>query len=163
MKKEMVWWRNHYAVSFVADNIVIGSDLSMGMKFLALDLRTGLPVEDQTLLQPRENFLVRKPLQYFHDTSHFETVKKYIQAQCGMTPVSVIEYLEFNNRIMVSFYTGEQDLANYLLVLTDDGQTLLFERIGEQLKGIGMDTFFMLSGYLIFAKNRRELVSYKMV
>ena len=163
LKKEIAWWRNHFAIAVVANNVVQGTDHSLGMKFLALDLQTGSPVEKEALISPQQNFLIRKPLQYLHDSSHFDTIKKYVEAQCGITPVSLIEYLEFNGVIAISFYANEQNLANYLFVLDNDGKQLLYERIGEQLKGIGMDTFFMLSEYLIFAKNKRELVSYKTV
>jgi len=162
-RKEIAWWRNHYSISFVADNIVQGSDHALGTKFLALDLQTGSPIESGGLIEPKENFLIQKPLQYFHDSNHFETIKRYIEGQCGVNPVSLIEYLEFEGIIAISFYMGEQNLANYLLILKEDGNQVLYERIGEQLKGIGMDTFFMFSEYLIFAKNKGELISYKMV
>jgi hypothetical protein len=135
----------------------------MGMKFLALDLQTGSPVEKEAFIAPQQNFLIRKPLQYLHDSNHFETIKKYLEGQCGIAPVSLVEYLELNGIIVISFYANEKNLANYLLILNNDGKQLLYERIGEQLKGIGMDTFFMVSEYLIFAKNKRELVSYKTV
>jgi hypothetical protein len=163
IEKKMIWWRNNYAVSGVHDGVVLGSEAALGMKFLALSLQDGQPLENAIISQPKENFLVRKPLQYFQDTSHFETVKSFIQSQFGMLPLSVIEYLEVGRLVCISFYTGEQELANYLIVLKATGEVILNERIGEQLKGIGIGTFFLLPGYLIFAKNKRELVSYKMV
>jgi hypothetical protein len=161
--KKIIWWRNNYAISGVNEDVVLGSEAALGMKFLALSLRDGQPLENAIISQPRENFLVRKPLQYFQETGHFETVKSFIQSQFGMLPVSVIEYLEMDPLVCISFYVGEQELANYLIVLKNTGEVILNERIGEQLKGIGIDTFFLLSGYLIFAKNKRELVCYKMV
>lgn len=163
LEKKIVWWRNNYAVSGVDEDIVLGSEAALGMKFLPLSLRNGEPLENKAIPQAKENFLIRKPLQYFQETSHFETVKSFIQAQFGRVPVSVIEYLEAGELVFISFYEGGQELANYLIVLKASGEVLLNERIGEQLKGIGVDTFFLLSGYLIFAKNKRELVSYKMV
>jgi hypothetical protein len=161
--KKIIWWRNNYAISGVHDDAVLGSEAALGMKFLALGLQDGLPLERETISHAGENFLVRKPLQYFQETSHFETVKSFIQVQFGMLPVSIVEYLEVGQLVCMSFYVGEKELANYLIVLRTTGEVILNERIGEQLKGIGMDTFFLLSGYLIFAKNKRELVSYKMV
>jgi len=40
---------------------------------------------------------------------------------------------------------------------------LLKEKLDEHLKGIGLDTFFVLSGYVFFVKNKVELVCYKIL
>jgi hypothetical protein len=164
-QKKTAWWRNNYAVSGVNDSQVMGTETGLGMKFLALNLTDGLPSVNQSPEPPKQNFLVRKPLQYYPETSHFETVKSFLNVKHEILAVSMIEYLEFRSLIFISCYINglEKDLANYLIVLDEEGQVLLKERIGEHLKGIGIDTFFILSGYLIFAKNTRELVSYKMV
>lgn len=163
LKNKIVWWRNNYAISSVNDQYVLGNDTGLGTKFLALRLEDGLPFEDQTIETLKENFLVHKPLQYFQETTHFETIRTFLSARFGITAASAIEYLEYDSLIIMSFYTTEQELANYLMILKDDGEMLLKEKIGEQLKGIGHDTFFVLSGYLIFVKNKRELVSLKLV
>jgi peptidoglycan/LPS O-acetylase OafA/YrhL len=102
-------------------------------------------------------------LQYYQETTHFETVKAFLSVKYQISAISVIEYLEYRSLLFISCYVAGIDLANYLLVLNGDGEILLKEKIGGQLKGIGVDTFFILSGYLIFVKNGRELVSYKMV
>jgi hypothetical protein len=57
----------------------------------------------------------------------------------------------------------EVGLANYLIVLTADGDVVMNEKAGENLKGIGIDTFFLLEGSLFFVKNKCELVRYKLI
>jgi hypothetical protein len=54
-------------------------------------------------------------------------------------------------------------LANYLIVLTSEGDVLLHEKAAENLKGIGIDTFFLLEGSLFFVKNKCELIRYKLI
>jgi hypothetical protein len=74
-----------------------------------------------------------------------------------------IDYLEHDNLIFISCYIQQDGLANFLIVLSAQGDVLLHEKTGEALKGIGMDTFFVLEGSLIFVKNKRELFRYKLV
>jgi hypothetical protein len=163
MQNKTIWWRNKYAVAGVNGTHVLGSETGLGMKFLALNLSDGLPAVEQPVPRGQENFLIRKPLQYYQETSHFETVKSFLSVKYQISAISLIEYLELNSLMFISYYVSEGNLANYLLVLNAEGEILLQEKIGSALKGIGLDTFFILSGYLIFEKNRRELVSYKMV
>ena len=75
----------------------------------------------------------------------------------------MIEYLEYNSMVFISCYIDRDGLANFLFVLRSDGTVLLEEKLDDQLKGIGLDTFFIFSGYLIFVKNKTRLVSYKVV
>jgi peptidoglycan/LPS O-acetylase OafA/YrhL len=50
-----------------------------------------------------------------------------------------------------------------LLVVDESGNMLLQEKLDEQLKGLGVDTFFVLSGCLFFVRNKRHLLSYKIL
>lgn len=159
----MLWWRNNFAYSAVSENVVQGTDTQAGMRFLPLNLRTGEPLEFRGELPGKENFLLRRPLQYLQESGHFETVAQFLKMRLGVQAVSAIEYLETGGFVVMSFYVNGGSLANYLIVVDEAGTTYLSEKIGEQLKGIGLDTFFLFAGYLIFVKNKRELVSYKLV
>jgi len=102
-----------------------------------------------------------RPVQYAEGTSHFETIQQFIQQRMKQTILQGAEYIEFGNWIIVSVYFRESEgLANYLLVMTQEGEIVLKEKLGEKLEGLGLDTFFILSGCLFFVKNRQELVAY---
>jgi hypothetical protein len=160
---KIVWWRNNFAIAEVKDTMVCGTDTSLGTKFLALNLQDGQPLNIQAVYHREENFLLRKPLQYAKASDYFNTVAQFLKERFNLVALEVIEYMEIADFIIISFYTEEISLANYLIVLTPEGKLILNEKIGEQLKGIGIDTFFILSGYLIFVKNKRALVSYKLI
>jgi hypothetical protein len=162
-KRSIGWWKNNFSMSFVSEGRVFGSETGLGMKFLVLDLLSGEPSSNQAVPPPKQNFQVIKPLQYHQETSHFDTMKSFLQKKYQMVPESVIEYLEYAHHIIVSFYAREVSLVNFLIVMDESGEELLIEKIGEELKGIGSDTFFILEGFLIFVKNRSALVSYKLV
>jgi hypothetical protein len=162
-KKEIRWWKNNYAISGVNEQFVLGYDTTSLLNFKALKLENGEVEANPLNREPIHNFSLLKPFQYHQGTANFETVQTFLRQFHNLDPVALIEYLEYNEVIIVSCYARESDLANYLLVIQSDGKTLVREKIGERLQGIGLDTFFILSGFLIFAKNKRVLVSYKMV
>jgi hypothetical protein len=162
-KQAVLWWRNNYAVSAVTPSDVIGVDTTFGRKNVVLDLLTGQPGKDQTVLPAARNFSIQKPLQYYEDAGHFNTVKSFLESKLRIQPLSLIEYLEYRSLIVISCYLNENGLANFLFVLTQGGELLFTEKLGEGLKGIGVDTFFIFSGYLIFVKNKSWLASYKVV
>lgn len=103
-----------------------------------------------------------KPVFYAEGTPHFETVKKFV-AQSQHILTQGVEYMEFNNRIVISMYVEESaKLANYLLVFSETGTLLLSVKLGENLAGLGAGTFFILSGCLFLVQNKTDLVAYRL-
>lgn len=164
-QQKILWWRNDFSLSEVTAKYVVGIAFKTGGQHLVLDITDGQPVQGEINFSVQQNLSVIRPLLYTPGTGHFDTVKSFIEAKFALTPVAAIEYLENKSFIFISCYTGSEmdSLANYLYILSVEGECLVKERIGELLKGVGMDTFFLFSSYLIFVKNKHELVSYKMV
>jgi hypothetical protein len=164
LEKRMIWWRNGFAVSGANHQYVSGVDAKYPDKSVILDLSNGQPVDQIDFhLEVSQNFPVIRPFQYEQGTDHFRTVSDFLQLKCGVTPVVTIEYLEYESLVIASAFVQEQDLANYLYVFAQSGEILLKEMLGEDLKGVALDTFFVFSGHLIFVKNKHELISYKIV
>jgi hypothetical protein len=159
---KLVWWSNDFSIQTVSDGYVTGFSEKYGRRDLVLDIYTGNTVnapEPESEL-PDE---VLRPHQYLSDHFHFETIKTFFNQKFNLLPITALEYLEYDSLILISCYLHENDLANYLFILSSDGDLLLKEKLDEHLKGIGLDTFFILSGCVFFVKNRRELVSYKIL
>ena len=68
-----------------------------------------------------------------------------------------------NGLILMSVFVKEDELANFLYGFSSDGELIFKETLGENLKGVGLDTFFIYSDHLIFVKNKKELTSYKIL
>ena len=163
-KKEIVWWRNGFSLTSVNRLTVSGVDAKFAGKESILDLFTGEPVQRGDFdLADSQNFPVIRPFQYEEGTEYFVTVKDFLHSRLGISPVASIEYLEINDLIVVSVCLKEEGLANYLYVLDANGEVLMAEKLGEHLKGIGLDTFFVFSGNLLFVKTKNELLSYSIV
>ena len=157
--RKLRWWRNDFSMTSVGQDHVRGVVSRLGLQEIALDLHSG---EEVPLKAPvaMDTSMVILPAQYPEGTAHFETVKTFLSQKLNLMPVLSLEYTEHHACIMISYYVMENGLANYLLVMQKNGAVMMHEKLGEQLKGIGLGTFFILSGCLIFVKNRMELVSY---
>lgn len=160
---KLLWWNNDFSLVSVADGHVSGLSSKYGIREVVLDLKSGKEMPAAELQQRESPKVAAKPVQYTEGTAHFDTVKTFLSQKLNLTPVAALEYLESEGLIFISYYVTEGDLVNYLLVLSVDGRVVLHEKLDEHLKGIGLDTFFILSGCVIFVRNKRELVSYQMI
>ncbi|MGC3947270.1 MAG: DUF4905 domain-containing protein [Chryseolinea sp.] len=161
-KRTMLWWHNDFSLSTLGLNCVAGITSQYGHKEIALDLETG----KETTFKPDgdKDAIIKRPSQYVEGHSYFATVRTFLTSRFNFEPVVSLEYLEDNSLIFISCYDRKDDgLSNDLFVVSADGEILLRENLGSQLKGIGQDTFFIYGGSVIFVKNRGELFSYKIV
>ena len=127
-----------------------------------VDIKSGIVTQrDWTAKLLPDKVAVSRPIQYFEGMSYFETVKKFVQQKTVFQPTKGVEYLEWNEWVLISFYVEDAgSLANYLLVTSKEGEVVLEVKLGEKLTGLGTDTFFMLSGCLFLVKNKSELEVY---
>jgi len=104
------------------------------------------------------------PFQYLDGEPDFDTVKNFLKSKMEPAPRLGAEYMEHEGYIIISYYAGAPAAyANLLAIFNSQGECLYHEEIGTNLKGIGLNTFFILSGYLFFVKNRTELVTFRIV
>ena len=162
LEQKIAWWKNDFSIDAVSRNSVRGTSEKFGKKQLVLDARTGDPFE-ASISDVRNYEKVVRPHHYPEGHPYFETVKTFLNQKFNLSPTYALEYLEHDSLIFISCYLHEKELANYLFAFSPDGTLLLKEKLGEHLKGIGLDTFFILSGCLIFVRNKGELVSYEIL
>jgi hypothetical protein len=156
----LAWWNNDFSLTGTSQNTINGYASKWGNREVTLAIATGEEIQDASSSVQKDPDVILRPVQYSEGTPHFATVKTFLEQKLNLSPVGAFEYLEFDSRIFVSYYVMETGLANYLLIMDNDGEVLLHEKLAEQLKGIGMETFFVLSGCVFFVKNREDLVSY---
>jgi hypothetical protein len=108
-----------------------------------------------------ENKYIRHPFHYTENDTYFETVRKFVLEYLNLQAIRGCEYLEYQQLIYISYYIQEnKSLANYLLVIDEEGTLQLHEKLDDQLSQIGLGTFMIIRNQLIFIKRKRELVSY---
>ena len=137
-------------------------------EYLLLDLRTGEILErfrelNSQFALKNENIQTVFPFHYHNETAYFQTVAVFLKKKFNLQIVQAVDYLEYENFIIISyFYKVGDDLMNNLLVLDLEGQALLHQNIEQQLTGIGLDTFFVFKNQLFFVKHKTRLQSLKL-
>lgn len=162
--RQVSWKRKDFSVQNIQEGRIQGIQRGSEPRQLSLDPLTGAVLEHKAEIElvPDKISAPARPFQYMDGNAYFETIKKFLQQTRNLTPVMGAEYLETEELILVSYYILEgTGLANYLLVMHENGELLLTEKLGGQLKGLGVETFFILSGYLFFVRNKHEFLSYQ--
>ena len=92
---------------------------------------------------------------------YFEDVKEFLSDNLGISPLFAVEYLEYNELIIISYYIhASKKLENHISIFnSEDGNMIYTNCIGTNLNGIAFDTFFVVDSQLIFIKNLRELIN----
>lgn len=161
--KKMLWERTDFSFHRIVNRLIEGIAGIEEPEPAALGLETGERVETgKNDRAKNEISVVALPFQYLEGSAYFETIKSFLREKMDTDVAGGAEYLELHGLIFVSYYVREDTgLVNYLLVIDERGELLLKEKLGEALKGLGMETFFVLEGCLFFVRHRRELLSYK--
>lgn len=158
------WWVNLVAVEH--DYAVLKVFESMenpdktSLHFLSLE--DGRILKDEPMDTLAHTSKAIYPFQYLDGDPDFETVKNFIQTKGKAIPRLGAEYIEHEGFIFISYYRGDA-LTNNLAIFNEVGDCVYEETIGTNLKGIGLNTFFIASGYLFFVKNKIELVTFRIV
>jgi len=105
------------------------------------------------------NNYVENPIHYKADNQYYPRLAAFIEQLTGLKAVVAIDYLEYKNKIIISFYTIDNEkLASRIVIVSEDGVKEAEELTGTELSGIGIDTFFVFRDILFFVKNKKELV-----
>ena len=128
-----------------------------------INLTSGVVTDGDWKNSPELPFAERqRPAFYPEGSKHFDTIKEFLR-KADYLIVKGVEYLEFNDWIIISGYVEElAKLANYLLVFDREGTLKLTVKLGENLAGLGTDTFFILSGCLFLVQNKTDLAAYRL-
>ncbi len=161
------WWLN--LAGIVKDQIVLkvfeNTDNPDKTSYIFLEVSNG-KIAERSHQQPEWAHTndALHPFQYLDGEADFETVKNFIGSERKLVPRLGVEYIEYEDYIVISYYVGDpSSLVNWLAVFNFEGECLYEEEIGTNLKGIGINTFFITSGSLFFVKNKTELVTFRIV
>ncbi len=169
--RQLIWESKSLQVSGIKNNRIYGyeqNEEDKAYKYFALDNGSEKSLSNadaSAALQSIavENIYIRHPFRYSEEDAYFETVRKFLLEYLNQKPLKGCEYLEHQQLIFISYYIKEASaLANYLLVVDQEGALQLHEKLDDQLSQQGLGTFMIIRDQLIFIKGKRELVSYAM-
>lgn len=126
------------------------------------DLRTGksLGTPEGEVFGGNENAGTSSvfPLLYSEENIHYKTLAEFIFQSGYSNRVGPIEYLEYEGKLFFSFYIQEgKTFINRLLIMDEEGDVLLEDKLSEGAEGIGMAAFFICNKKLIYIKNKTSI------
>ncbi|MDX2189741.1 MAG: DUF4905 domain-containing protein [Bacteroidota bacterium] len=128
------------------------------------DLESGNEIVDQNsayqIIQEKINCIYPNIFQI--GELQFEKIKTFLLNKFTQSIYQSVEYLEFDQLIIISYYTkSDSAITNNLLIINREGSVLLHEKLQQEAKGIGFGTFFIYNRILITIKNTSELLAYE--
>lgn len=161
-----LWTHDEFTLERVSSEYVYGFTGAGGGKAVCLDLASGNIVAGMPARDSGDSKIsgTRRPFLYQEGTPYFTTVRDFLSTNFGHRPEGGVEYLEFGGKVVISYHIRNPDgLANYLLVILESGAVLLHVKMAQGLRGLGTDTFFVLSDCLFFVMNGDLLLSYQLL
>ncbi|WP_188933653.1 DUF4905 domain-containing protein [Dyadobacter endophyticus] len=115
---------------------------------------------NEALPERDDKVILMEPVRYMEENMYFERLAQFISdATGGHIPVA-IDYLEKRPYIIFSYYIYEQDkTVQYLLIVTDQKQQVLHEKLSEEREGTGRSTMMLKASTLVYLKNSNEFSS----
>ncbi len=96
------------------------------------------------------------PSVYEHGTDYHKTVAKFLSLELPLA----CEYLEWKEKIIISYYIRSgREFIRYLLLI-NDGEKVWKIQQDDQMKGFSPGSFFVFNDQLIFIKDRNEVCVY---
>lgn len=163
---ELRWTREEFTFERMSRGRLYGFTGTEVRSPACLDLATGIIMDSKSITDSEDNKIsgALRPFLYPEGTPYFTTVRDFLSTNFDHRPEGGVEYLEFNGKVVISYHIRNPDgLTNYLLVIRESGAILLHEKMADGLRGLGTDTFFVLSGCLFFVMNRELLLSYQLL
>jgi len=167
LKKGKQLWLHHQVILQNVENekltVLRQNDDNIENMIITLPEGKLKPFSDDVVQQKIDK--IEQPQHYKENSEYFDTVSKFVNKKYNISPIKAVDYLEVKEFIIISYYllTNEgKSLNNELLVLNEQGEILLKEKLAKDLKGIGMDTFVIINGLLIMIKDKNTLKGYKL-
>ncbi len=160
------WWIGLVAVE--ADKIVFQgykeSNSPEPKGYYSFELKTGklLESKEEEIYEfssaDEKDEITFFPLLYNEDNPHYTTIISFLKNNNGYTVVGPLEYMEHGKNVLISFYIQEnKKMTNILLVLDEEGNTLLEDKLIEGAEGVGLASFFICKSKLIYVKNKTSI------
>ena len=161
---EEQWWINLQAFSGDEIQFVYYEDGNSpeNKQTLNINIDTKKVLEEKvTLVNPSSRAIVTPPLHYLESSTHFNTVSNFLKEKFNISPIKGVDYIETQQVIVISYYIWKDDqLANFLLIMDQDGSIRSHELLADKLSAIGIDTFFILGSSLFTIRQKEELLKY---
>ncbi len=124
-------------------------------RFIQLDWETGETQSVEEFMHANRS-TVNHPYIYEHGSDYFRTVMDFLSID---SPLSC-EYLEWGDKIIISYYLRSVTKFERYLLLLKDGKKVWKVKQDEEMNGFSSGSFFVFQDQLIFIKDLNEVCIY---
>lgn len=164
----LVWKNNALNTVYIDPQYIIASDES-GDNYWNYDWATGNVKEELPLKKvfsirnnSKGESIITHPYIFSTENEFYSKISTYITQTAGHTTTGDIEYLEVDHKVVISYYICvENGMNQYLLISTSEGQMAVQECLGENLKGFGGETFFVMEKNVFALKSLNTVLHYQ--
>ncbi|WP_106595980.1 DUF4905 domain-containing protein [Dyadobacter jiangsuensis] len=153
---------NHLLVKNAGGGLLeVATKQGDSFKHLHCDALTGelLPLNIE-ISESYHEIILAEPVRYIEGNMYFGQLAQFISNATGGHNPTAIDYLEKRPYIIFSYYIYEQDkTVQYLLIVTDNKQQVLHEKLSEEREGTGRSTMMLKASTLVYLKNSNEFSS----
>jgi len=161
---EETWWLNLQAID--EENIYLNyfsnEKNPEGKKIVVVDIKGKQVInelEKHELVKDKSSLML--PYHYQKGSDNFMDVAQFLAQQYSLDIVKSLDYLQTTSVIVISYYLYIEDsLANFLLILDENGREIEHIQLGSDLEKVGMHTFFVTNHFLVTIKDKTELKIY---
>lgn len=162
--RQLVWQSDQFQILNLANNWLLGyREQELTRDYVQIQLPTGEISEgDYSQKKPeRENKDFYQPFFYSENQPYFTTVADFVESLELGRPVGGCEYLEYRSYVCIAYYVPKStELANYLLVIDQNGSILLHQCLETSVPKPTLGTFFISRDQLIVVQHKLQLASY---
>ncbi|MCE7059046.1 DUF4905 domain-containing protein [Dyadobacter sp. CY343] len=160
---EILWSLPNYLMVRVIDDhtIEVATKTAVLFTYKHCDVRSGsISAQSESQPQQENQIILTEPVRYKKGNSFFDKLASFISKETGGHEPISIDYLEKRPYIIFSYYIYHQDkTAQYLLIVTDRGESVLHEKLSEERAGIGRSTMLLKASTLVYLRNNNEFSS----
>lgn len=150
---------NHILVQTINESTIeVATRSSDQFRYLYCKSESGIMIgENESGPRVAREIILKEPVRYREGDPYFEQLASFIfKHSNGQKPV-VIDYLEKRPYMVFSYYLYEiEKVTEYLLIITDKKEYVLFEKLSEGRDGIGKSTMLLRGDNLVYLKNNNE-------
>lgn len=169
--QRLQWQKNAFTFLSYTDEWLIGKQTNKDTpNYEILHITTGkvIDVAENVAQQyiaksqhPEERTLQAYPTHFIESDPAFATIQKFIQTKLSLWAVKACDYLAYKGLFVISFYFyQEKALINNLVVVDPRGTIDFHTTLDQELRGIGLGTFFVVQDQLIYLKGKNTVESY---
>ncbi len=170
-EQKLLWQNEEFVFQTVHNDKLYAAFPSMtGIKYVALDYRTGEPVNEKILSEDEMNKIAAESekdysLYKFPETYHplyniDEPVKSIIEEQTrDFDIVGNVEFIDLPDALMMNFHFKKNNgkLKNLFLAIDKKkNKVILKETLNDEVNAFVPDSFFVYKNLLLLLKNRNE-------